>query len=138
MPYRRLPPQGEPASFFAGLPASTVPSLNNRVFRGHRVNFIMAALRGVYRDGVIVLEGDPASIPLRDGETVEVRKKRRAKTTRNSKRPKTPKARSGTRAARALEAHDAVWRNRADWKGLSSVKALSMMRADSAERRRAR
>jgi len=98
----------------------------------------MAALRGVYRDGVIVLEGDPASIPLRDGEAVEVRKKRRAETTRGAKQFKTPKARSGARAARALETHDAVWRDRADRKGLTSVKALSVMRADSAERRRPR
>jgi hypothetical protein len=86
--------------------------------------------RGVYQDGVVVLEGE---VDLRNGSRVEVQPARRA-TTAESKKRAGKGARTSAKSADPLLKFFGVWKDRADWKGRSSVEVAKELRRRAGRR----
>ncbi len=97
--------------------------------------------RGVYRDGVVVLQGDVA---LQEGEAVEVNTARPNRATiavpnKKSLRSDAPAKRTrGTKAKKTQSrkkvqdlAAFGIWKNRAEWKGLSTLEIMAQLRTRS-------
>ncbi|HYF14625.1 MAG TPA: hypothetical protein VD971_06070 [Phycisphaerales bacterium] len=89
----------------------------------------MASMRGTFKDGVIVLEGDPTALRLRDGDAVEVRK------GKSSRKPRVKAVRRSTPVKIAIEAMIGVERERPDWKGRSSAEIADELRRNAARRK---
>jgi hypothetical protein len=82
--------------------------------------------RGVYQDGVVILEGD---VPLRNGDRVSVNPSK-AKT-RSRQKPKLRSGRSGAKPSKKVHPFIAlagIWKDRPDWKGKSTLEVVADLR----------
>jgi hypothetical protein len=93
--------------------------------------------RGVYRDGVVIIQGD---VSLRDGAQVEITETRTARTPSTTKKPRekkvTAKRRTTTRKRDPLDGLIGFWKDRPDWKGRSSIAIAAELRDKALGRRR--
>jgi hypothetical protein len=78
--------------------------------------------RGVYRDGVIVLSGE---VQLHDGDSVQVTRESRTGKVRPGKRTSKSKK---SKALHPVLKLAGIWKDREDWRGLSSVEVLELIR----------
>ena len=106
-----------------------------------RCIYFYMTYRGIYRDGVVVLQGDVA---LQDGEAVEVntaKPNRQPPATPNKKklRSEAPQRRAGGKTAKKTRTRKSIqdlaafgiWKDRAEWKGLSTLEIMAQLRTHS-------
>jgi hypothetical protein len=86
--------------------------------------------RGVYRDGIVTLDGD---VDLRNGAVVEVN----VPSTRRggAARPSTIKTRGQVRRKKThpFVALAGIWEDRADWRGMTSEEIVESLRSRSSK-----
>jgi hypothetical protein len=91
--------------------------------------------RGVYRDGLVILEGD---VNLRNGDHVDVNLRGSsgsARAGRAKSRKQVSKARVGKGRAQPVHpliALAGIWKDRPEWKGKSSVEVVAELRKSGA------
>jgi outer membrane protein assembly factor BamB len=83
--------------------------------------------RGVYRDGIVVLEGE---VDLRNGTTVEVNPAR-GKGKGRRKVSSTPRRDRKAAQVHPFIALAGLWKDRPEWRGRSSVEIVRELRRRS-------
>jgi hypothetical protein len=84
--------------------------------------------RGVYRNGVVVIDGE---VGWPDGASVEVRPAaRRAKRGSNQRARPTSKAKRkpSEKKVDPIMALAGIWKDRPDWRGLSTLQVVAKLR----------
>jgi hypothetical protein len=80
--------------------------------------------RGVYRDGVVILDDHEG---LRNGAVVKVTRSTRGRKATGKAKTTTPK-RGAKKAKDPLLALAGIWKNRAEWKGKTTLQIVQELR----------